>query len=124
MVFWVRPVIQIASKLAQIDYKVMRGAGWKPGAARGISHGIFGGTTIANSISNRDNGLNGGPISTSSYFQSQTRSGFKRKYCSRYSIKYGRYGCRPNPSANYSRSNRYRRKSKRFLPSGRSRSRY
>jgi len=70
----IRTGIQIASKYsrrtADIDYKLLRKAGWKRPAARGISHGIFAGTA-ANYIKD-DNG-----IEPDGSLQDSTRNGFK-----------------------------------------------
>ena len=34
--------IRVGKALLKIDYQLMRRAHWKPGAARGISHGLAG----------------------------------------------------------------------------------
>ncbi len=56
------PAIQIASRIGGLllktssaDIKILQKAGWKPGAAKGISHGIFAGSA-ANYLKD-DNGI-------------------------------------------------------------------
>ncbi len=109
------PVI-IAQKIFSYGPKVMRAdeillkhAGWKPGAARGISHGIFSGTAAANLIKS-DNGIEpDGQISykngTTSNKQNQARSGRKSNYRFRRNRRFHSCSCKRRPRSNrYSRS--------------------
>ncbi len=76
-----------AKSTIDIDYKLLKHAGWKPGAARGISHGIFAGS-IANYIKDDQPGNDGGSISkingSKANKPNQTRSRFKRNSSRRY----------------------------------------
>ncbi len=100
--------IREGSRLAlTIDQKILRKAGWKPGPAKAISHGIAGGN-VAGTLIRGDNGIepDGSQIFKSNgnapSKQNQARNRFKRNGGS--SRKFRVHSCRCNRYSN-SRSN-------------------
>ncbi len=82
----VQEAIRFASKYGRqtvdVDYKILRGVGYKHAAARGVSHGIFAGT--AGNYLKDDNGIEPDakvPFKRDGFKASksnQARSGYKR----------------------------------------------
>ncbi len=83
--------------LLRAEYSVYRKAGWKPFAARGISHGTAAGGLLGTLI--RDNDTLVGietPFKkrTASYKQDKTRSRYKRNSYCRNTVGSGYHKCR------------------------------
>ncbi len=83
---------KIGPKVIRADEILLKHAGWKPGAARGISHGIFSGTALANVINesgpNLDDAVQKKPNGATSNKPNQARSrqfsNSRRRYNSKY----------------------------------------
>ncbi len=65
----VRASVRYAPKLYNADVNALRRAGWKSHSARGISHGIASGSTLATFISGGGDDLDGGKISPGNGFK-------------------------------------------------------
>ncbi len=76
-------------RTADIDYKLLVHAGWKPGAARGISHGVFAGS-VGNYLKS-GNELNDNETSYEHGYKTSTpskaRGGYKRNSGKGYSAR-------------------------------------
>ncbi len=101
---------KVGKQLFNADYAVFRKAGWKPYAARGISHGITTGTAISN-IYHGGDGIDDGEVSGkySSSAKNQARSGRFRNY-NRRNNNFQQSGKRIRRSCNC----KYRRSKNRF----------
>ncbi len=89
-------------RTVDIDYKILRHAGWKPGAARGISHGIFAGS-IGNYLKESDTLTEDGSLSKNEH-GNQTSSQDKTRGRQFRNNKYSRNSGRRCTCAKYRRS--------------------
>ncbi len=111
----IRVAAQIAKglyKTGSADIRVLRKAGWSPAAARGISHGLFAGSSVNYLKSGEDN-LDDGSLQqgdgASPSSPNQARGRLKRNNNRRYSTSRRNYKkCRCSGSKRkYSRGNRF-----------------
>ncbi len=81
-----------AKSTIDVDYKVLTKVGWKPGAARGISHGIFAGSAanyFKSDNTQLDDGISSSFNGSSSNKSNQARGGFQSNSGRSRSGKYG-----------------------------------
>ncbi len=104
-------VAQGLYRTTSADIKMLRHVGWKPGAARGISHGIFaagGAEYLKGSSSNTGDGTISPSPSSETYQQDKARGRFQRYSSKKRSSNKQSYHCSRCARSRKSKSSYYR----------------